>query len=570
MKFIDDIFSILGYSRIAATAISNNASAKKIETLLDAAHEKSLATPDRLSVVHDYDRQALFSSLYRGLFDSVADDIPQHGSPSRDVYLTDFWQKETLLQGAIYSMVAKASSLGWTVKGTRNIASRYAKMIARAGSYSQVGWTSFSSMIAQDFFTTDNGFFIGTPRTSDSIYAQLAEIEHIDSLSCTRTGSLLYPVYYSSLDGLQPKYLSLNEVVMCSSMPSAREQLYGTGYCAVSRAHSAAKILCMLYKYDKEKLSNLPPEGLVGISGLSMDEFLNAVELWKAKREETGSSIFPHILWLLGQDPQAKIGIDFAPFSTLPESFDRKEVITQYVNTLALVFGVDAREFWPVSTSSLGTAAESQIQHMKARGKGFGEFLTNVERTLNNELPEGAVFEYDVQDSDEDLQSANIAKAWVEALIPLATNNNTLMIQRGSGNAQNEDGMNSLPEQEAFITKSQLLRLLADRGVIPNYMIADEDSNRTVIYDISVMQREIEEGNDPVVFTFNPTTQLLDVKRDVAYELRYAALSKEARMSGQPISGNDAVRGNRITKKVIDDEIELWNNDPLLKQYANS
>lgn len=570
-NYLDTILSAVGLARKSIQIASTNPKIsidKAVESL--AEHEKSIADPGRLSVVHDYKRDALFS-MYRGLLESVSSssDIPTYGTSSRDVFLSDFWKSESLLTGAVYSMAARATSLGWVVSGARNTASRHAKLLARAGSYSQVGWTQFITKSALDFFTTDNGVHWGTPRLQPSLLSQLAELEHIDSLSCVRTGSLMYPIYYSSLTGETPRYLGVADVVSFSSLPSPREDLFGLGYCAVSRAYASAKILCMLHQYDIQKLSNLPPEGLVGISGLTMDEFLAAVELWKAKREESGSSIFPHILWLLGQDAQAKIGIDFAPFSTLPESFDRETVITQYVNTLALIFGVDAREFWPVSTSSMGTAAESEIQHMKARGKGFGELVTNVERTINNEFPNGATFKFDVQDSEEDLQAANIAKAWVEALIPLATNNNTLMIQRGSNNIQNpESDQRQLPESEAFITKQQLLRLLADKGVLPNYMV--ESDNKTVVYDIAVMQKEVEEGDDPVIITYDPETGVIDIEREPAYNLMYMRELQKSKFTGRPISESDALRGNRVTASTIQDEIELWKTDKKLKEYANS
>jgi len=44
------------------------------------------------------------------------------------------------------------------------------------------------------------------------------------------------------------------------------------------------------------------PGSLHLVSGLPMDEFQNALKLWKTARIQEGSSIFPEVLWQLGCD----------------------------------------------------------------------------------------------------------------------------------------------------------------------------------------------------------------------------------------------------------------------------
>ena len=382
------------------------------------------------------------------------DGIPEYGDSSRDEYLNNFWRQEPILAGAVYSMAAKMTALRWSVTGRKNLATHAAKLLARA-MYSINGndWGGFIASTAQDFYTTDRGVFWETPKAGSKLLGKLQELAHIDSLNCTLTGNSKYPmIYQSQVTGQQLKFRP-GEFIHFTSMPSPREKDLGIGFCAVSRAYKAAKLLIGLHDYDAEKLANLPPEGIAAITGLTKDEFRDAIDLWNAKRESKNSLTYPQVLWLIGSQPNSQVSVQFAGFSQIPESFDRNDVITQYVNTLALAFGVDAREFWPVSTSSLGTAAESEIQHMKAKGKGPGEFISIVERRINGELPEGVNFGFDTQDIEEDASAAAVAKAWIDAYMPLTKAGGAL---------------------EDIISKEDFMRLLADKAVLPDYMVHDD------------------------------------------------------------------------------------------------
>ncbi|MDY6960270.1 MAG: hypothetical protein SVK08_14055, partial [Halobacteriota archaeon] len=178
-------------------------------------------------------------------------------------------------------------------------------------------------------------------------------------------------------------------------------------------------------------------------------------------------------------------------FSEIPESFERDTVVTQYINTLALDFGVDVREFWPVSSSSLGTASESEIQHMKAKGKGPGEFISVTERNLNAEFPETVQFEYDTQDIGEDKIAAEVAQAWIQAYLPL-TKAGAMMSSPGGSMAS---GNTTVPADRGnaaelgpgadvgIISNDDFLRLLSDKGVLPDYIV---DDGRLAIMDTEV------------------------------------------------------------------------------------
>jgi len=557
---------------------------------------------------------------YYGLLSTSvrSNDLPPQGDPSRDIVLSEFWKNEPLLAGAVYSMSAKMTSLSWTVFGRKKEANYFANLFARGASMEGYDWGGFISASAQDFYTTDRGNYWETPRYGNRVYGKLADIGHIDSLQCAMTGSSKKPIFYLSDVTGQSRFFRPGEFIHFSSLPSPREMHFGTGFCASSRAWKAAKLLLGLHDYDTEKLSNLPPEGVAAVSGLTMDEFQDALAIWKASRVKNNSLTFPQVLWLVGQQPNTPVGLDFIGFSQIPESFDREVVVQQYVNTLALVFGVDAREFWPVSTSSMGTAAESEIQHMKAKGKGPGEFVSIVERKLNGELPEGVEFAFDTQDIAEDKQAAEVAKTWIEAFLPLVTGGSaggpkaamggqnplghpgrpegnegqTKFSPAGGATSKQLQPPQQDPQQPAkdsgFITTGEFLRLLADRGVIPNYLVKDK---RVVVTDSGIAEKEYDdfvkyrwkEGvlsleRMPMYTVISGTAEPTPPPKPVPAEnvesvewlkqLADEILEDHRNIKGKPIPEREALRGTSITKTAVQAELERWRKHPILAKYV--
>jgi hypothetical protein len=425
------------------------------------------------------------------------DQAPKYGSSSRDDFLSCFWRSEPILAGAVYSMSAKMGALSWMITGKADEAKKHALMLSQAAhSFDGYDWGGFISATAEDFYTLDRGTWWETARDGNSMYGPIVALGHIDGLACWPTGNVKTPVWYQSVETNQSIKFKPGQYIHFASMPSPREQYYGIGFCAVSRALRAAKLLTGLRDYDEEKLANLPPEGVAAVSGLTMVEFKNALKLWQIERKNNKSLTFPQVLWLIGSQPQTQVNLEMIGFSQLPESFDRESVVSQYINTLALDFGVDVREFWPVSSSSLGTASESEIQHMKAKGKGPGEFISVLERSLNAEFPETIHFQFDTQDIGEDKIAAEVAKMWIEAYLPLtkagammgspggamASGSVTTPASRGNAAQQPQQPV-GVGNGEGIISDDQFLRLLSDKGVLPDYIVEDDR--------VSIMDTEV-------------------------------------------------------------------------------
>ena len=349
-----------------------------------------------------------------------------------------------------------------------------------------------------------------------------------------------------------------------ASMPSPDQTEYGLGNSAVARAARAAKLLMALHNYDAEKLSNLPPEGIASVTGLTDREFRQAITLWQAERKKNNSLTFPQVLWLVGNNPGAKVSVDIAAFSAIPESFDRQTVVAQYVNTLALCFGVDTREFWAISTGALGSASESEIQHLKARGKGGGEFISMVESALNAEFSDDVMFKFDTQDIEEDMVSAGVAKAWIGAYLPLLFPPNPLF--------------------DAVITTDEFKRLLAEKGVLPEWLVGDE---KVSVAAHTVHKEDLE---DILTFIFKAGKLRIRSKIDLSprMDLSIPALEEVIKddtseyaypvpaddnvlgIRGKPILESEVDRGTNITATAHRGVMQQWADIPELAEYAGS
>jgi hypothetical protein len=82
----------------------------------------------------------------------------------------------------------------------------------------------------QDYFLTDNGFFIEIDREDNSKPgSRIIGLYHLDSLRCWRTGDPDVPVIYSDLHG-QYHFLAWWQVWSIADTPNARNNYFGVGF----------------------------------------------------------------------------------------------------------------------------------------------------------------------------------------------------------------------------------------------------------------------------------------------------------------------------------------------------
>jgi len=334
------------------------------------------------------------------------DDIPAWGDPRRITKLREAARNEPILAGALASLVSRVVALDWQITGGRNRVRRYQSLLAEEAE-DGAGWAYLLDRWAQDYLTADPGGFIELGRESRN--GPVSGLYNLDVECLTLTGNVLRPVKYSPK--LATGSLSSKEIPLLPAdfsrivdMPSSDEVKHGLGFCAVSRALKAAKVLLALYRYEDERLSDMPLPGIVSVTGLTQTEIIAAKQLYDAEREAKKETTFKALLWLASQvSPLNSIDVKLTSFAGLPEGFDKEKTITLYVYTLALDFGVDVREFWPASQTG-ATKAEAEVQAQKAKGKGLGRLISSVELAVNWQiLPDGLEFRFDQQDSEDDL-----------------------------------------------------------------------------------------------------------------------------------------------------------------------
>ncbi|MBU0847117.1 hypothetical protein KKH23_07995 [Patescibacteria group bacterium] len=382
--------------------------------------QKSLPPPSSLSKQERFDKHGPnYEDSYEVIrwISNRSDNLPAYGSQARQEYLREFWKAEAILSGAVYSSTAKILGLGWTVSGGRNLTIKYSNILREADGSN---WTNFLSKFLQDYLTTDRGAFIELGYRFKG--GPVEGIFNLDSIVCRDTGNYNYPVKYETNEG-DWHTLPREAVIHAASMPSPANRHNNEGYCAVSRAIQAARILILLATYEQEKLSDLPPNGIAAVTGLSPRQFKDALRMWKDERMNKGDAVYPGILWLIGNPGPGggpgKVSIDLTSFSGLPDQFDKKVTVDIYAKTLALAFGVDVNEFWQIEHVG-ATKASAWIQAQKAKGKFPAVIISLLERAINLKvLPPGVVFKFQLQDDEDKLGEAELHRAMIDNIMAM-------------------------------------------------------------------------------------------------------------------------------------------------------
>lgn len=320
-----------------------------------------------------------------------------------------------LFQGAIAALIMRVQSTPWEVKGGRNLARYYQDMLQASDFHD---WETWVARILWDFLTQDFGAvteIIGTGNASKRISGRVLGIAHMDSLSCYATKNADFPVIYWNEEDNAMHQMHQTRVHRLTDMISPQRRAYGTGISALSRYLSDANVDILLGRHDNEMLSDLPPAGILAVSGMTKQQWSDATTLFENDRRADGQSVFRGTMVVHAIDPTNPLKIETHPFSTLPQNFDSFKFVEMHVNKLALALGVDPQDIWPLSGQALGTGTQSTILHSKAQGKMFGRVLQMITRFINRKvLPDGLEFQFKFKDTEQDSETAATAKVWVE------------------------------------------------------------------------------------------------------------------------------------------------------------
>jgi hypothetical protein len=312
----------------------------------------------------------------------IADEFPPFGSnPAlRDQKLRAFWPTEPILASAMYSTVSKYTAFGFTLHGPPRTVQATHDMLDR--SEHGGGWQKLMVPTLVDLFSCDNAAFIEIVRFENSESSPAYQLNHLDSGRCQRTGDPETPVIYWDTFG-NGHELKWYQVLDLAEFPSPIEALRGLQLCAVSRLLIAAQTLRDISRYNHEKVSGRNQRAIHLVSGVQTKSINDAIAQHQEFTDSQGFTryIQPQIIAAL--DPTSRITHALIELASLPDGFNYDESMKWYINQLALAFGSDYQDYAPLPGGNLGTASQSQVLHLKARGKGPAMFMRLVEQQFN-------------------------------------------------------------------------------------------------------------------------------------------------------------------------------------------
>jgi len=330
----------------------------------------------------------------------------------RDAELRELWIEEPWLASTVYSVTVRNASFKWEIRG-RDPSKKPPKSTIEAvtkmlqASDRGRGWESLILKTCQDMLTTDNGAFWELIRATKSPSSPVVNIAQLDSARCTRTGDPRYPVIYADRFGRE-KVLRWWEVQTIEELPSPVENMFNAQVCAVSRALLSAEYLRDVQVFKHEKVAGGTPQSIDFIGGVTEHMIQSNLELAEEGRLNRGLYRYFGPIIVAGINPEVSLSHEHIDLAALPDSFDEDITIKWYIAQLAAAFGVDYQELAPLMTGNLGSSQQSEILHLKTRGKGPALFMTLLENVLNNNgiLPRNVKFEFKEQDLRSEREKA--------------------------------------------------------------------------------------------------------------------------------------------------------------------
>lgn len=350
---------------------------------------------------------------------SATDLLPAWYARSCDYALRLYFARihNTLLQGAVNSYIQQVLSTPFKITGEDTDDVEHYQSLFLEGDFGD-GVDSFMGKFLLDFLTQNFGGvieIIGPGAPDKALTGAPTGLAHLDAYQCWATGSKEMPIAYESSESGKLHFLHHTRVIRLTDMPSANERVYGYGMCGLYRAMSVANAQILMGKHQNEKLSDLPPAGLLKLGNVKPGYWQTIKDRYSADSNKGGSQVWNNIIEIESIDPTNPIEVEFVSFSQLPDNFNYKEYLEAHVNMIALALNMDPQDIWPLTGASLGTGTQSKILNAKARGKGYGYMLKRLERVWNRcVLPRDMEFAYEYKDEEQDREVAETAQLWIQ------------------------------------------------------------------------------------------------------------------------------------------------------------
>lgn len=385
----------------------------------------------------------------------------------RDQQLRNFILEEPIFASALGIICSRNSGFSWKLDGPERIVNRYQDVLDNADQGE--GWHSLMVKTTIDLGTQDNGAFWELVRMENTNEkSPVIAVNHLDSARCWHTGNKYAPVIY--LDRLGRYHLLYWwQVIKFVEMPTAVEGFFGIQYCSLSRILKAVQIRKNDLTLDYESSSGMNARQIHLVKGITSQQLTDAINRSKAQSTSQGLSRFMNPV-VVGQiDPTADVGaetIDLAHKSY--EGAEVEQNFMHYIAMIAMAFETDYQEFAPLPGSKLGTSGQSEILHLKSRGKGPGQFMGLITHAMNFLiLPRNLRFYFDEQDLE-----AQKGMAEVQAIRA-----QTRATQINSGEITTETARQMAADDGDL--KYEYIALMGEQDVTPNVDVSG-DATATV------------------------------------------------------------------------------------------
>lgn len=353
------------------------------------------------------------SSLF-WMIPQLADEITPFGRgvKQRDMQLRHFILTEPIFASALGVICSRNAAFSWKLEGPEDKVRSYSKVL-EASNHGR-GWVDLMIKTSMDLYTQDNAAFIEVVREEDDEDSEILELNHLDAARCTHTGDPRIPVLYLDRKG-KTHYMKWYQVIPLAEMPVAIEGLYGQQYCVLSRLLRAAEIIKNISIYDYERTGGRHTRAIHLVRGITAGQIQDAIDEMVIRLNARGAQRYSQPLIVGSVDPKAEVGHDTLELASLPDNFDREAAFKWYISQIAMAFLEDYQSFAPLPGGNLGSSAQSEVLHAKARGKGPALFQKIITHAFNFQvLPDDVMFSFDEQDLAQEEANANIKKLRAE------------------------------------------------------------------------------------------------------------------------------------------------------------
>lgn len=341
---------------------------------------------------------------------NMAEEIAPWGVTTklRDMQLRRFMTSESMFLSALGIVSSRNTAFSWTIEGAPRTAARCQEMLEYVDAGE--GWQSLMTKVSIDLYTQDHGAFIEIVRQGDGPEAPVVTLNSLDAAACFHTGNPVEPVLYKDRFS-RWHLLKWWQVATISEMPTPIEMLYGMQYCALSRLLLAAQIVKNIEIYEREKTGGRWNRAIHLVSGITTPQIMDAIQQYQAAADNSGLTRYINPIIAGTIDPKADVKVATLELAGYPDNFDREVMWKHYISQIAMAFLSDYQEFAPLPGGGLGTSAQSEILHMKTRGKGPGLFMKLISTAMNFKImPSACKFEFDEQDLEAEETEAKIKK----------------------------------------------------------------------------------------------------------------------------------------------------------------